>query len=115
MEISQVQFGEIMTKLGSLDEGIKSMHRRQDITNGRIAKNEEKTIDIDKKLAAVETSVKDLDKRADGDDESKKNAAAGSAASKQYWSRLLIERILWAAVALLGIVLTKLGVINIHI
>lgn len=111
MEISEQQFSQIITGLATLEEGLKGIHRRQDITNGRIAKNEEKVAEIDKKLVGVDASIGELKDRNVREDERDGKAEA----NRTYWTRQFMERILWIVLILSGVVLTKLGIINLSI
>ena len=111
MALDEKQFIEIVQKLSEIGSDVKAMHRRQDITNGRIAKNEEKVIEMDKKLVGVDSFITEVRTRNTQQDADKKDDKE----SKRYWTRQFIERVCWIVLALAMVVLTKLGIINLHI
>lgn len=109
------QYIEILTKLAEISSDVKGMHRRQDITNGRIAKNEEKVIELEKTNISILDKLSGLEKRNSDRDEAEKAEAVKRDGSKTFWFRQIAERVLWVVVAIIGVILTKLGIINISI
>lgn len=49
---------ETISRLGVIDESIKGIHRRQDITNGRIAHTENEVIALKENRAAMDSTLK---------------------------------------------------------
>lgn len=109
------QYIEIITKLTEISADVKGVHRRQDITNGRIAKNEEKVIDLEKANISILDKLDQLKKHNDEHDVIETDAIKSKSEDKQYWVRKVGERILWASVAVVAVILTKLGIININL
>ena len=112
---TQQEYSKLMTTLGEISSDIKAMHRRQDITNGRIAVNESRIIaleksdiEIDGKVQRFIDSVAQYKIAYDKQEEEEKE-------NKRFWSRKIAERALWFVLFIVGIVLTKLGIINIDV
>lgn len=102
---------KIFEKLSEIGADVKAMHRRQDITNGRIAKNEEKVVELEKSNIGISEQIKGLQRR----DTDQETANKEKAADRKYWSRQFVERVIWIVLILCGVVLTKVGIINLNI
>ena len=115
MTIDEKQYINIITILTELQADVKGIHRRQDITNGRMAKNEEKMIELDRTQGTLVERVDGILKSEQEREKAAKEKAATDGDNRKFWNRIIIERFLWVAFAVAIGLLTKFGVINLAI
>lgn len=101
---------ELLAKLAEIGADVKAMHRRQDITNGRIAKNEEKVIELEKKDVTILASLGRVEEFIKTENEHEVRAQE----KRDKWSSFTIERVIWVILILAVVVLAKTGVINLN-
>ena len=95
------QYKEIIENFAKLQEDNKGFHRRQDITNGRIAKAEGEILDIKTKQLLSDQSQRELLEDKDVRDNTKRK-----------WSDFFLERLFWAGIVIVLLLLETTGIIH---
>ena len=113
--MNENQYMEVMGRLGEIGGDVKAMHRRQDISNGRTAKNEERIIDLEKATTKLIDGVESLKDRNEEKDKAQKEKEENAKDNRTYFTRLVAERIMWIVIAIITAVLAKTGIINLNI